>query len=132
MKRKEFLKKIVAGSVIAIPSMAIIQSCGDDGGDDPQPTTPTTPTTPVDPPNCIDNGTSTNIGANHGHSITVSKTAVKEGKEKVYSIKGSGTHDHTVIITAAHFQQLAGGGTISVLSSSDNSHTHSVTVSCKS
>ena len=55
---------------------------------------------------CLANGTNSSISANHGHVLNVSKTDVQNGAEKSYSIDGSASHDHTVVITANNFDLL--------------------------
>ena len=68
--------------------------------------------------------------ANHGHVLNVSKTDVQNGAEKSYSIDGSASHDHTVVITASNFDLLKTNQSIQVDSSMGGGHSHAVTVSC--
>ncbi len=122
MKRKEFIKKSVFAVVAGVPLVTMMQSCGDDDdadmdGDEGM-------------ANCLENGTSTNIGSNHGHTLSVSKEDVTAGAEKTYSILGDSGHNHDVTITAADFTNLQQNQAITVTSSSGAGHTHSVTVSC--
>jgi hypothetical protein len=79
---------------------------------------------------CIDNGTLVNIGTNHGHTLTVPVADIQAGMNMTYNIQGSSLHPHTVTITAAQFAQLAMNQSIMVISSTDNQHSHAVTVSC--
>lgn len=124
MNRKTFLKKTAGVMLVAIPTYSIVacsssddsdKGGGDQGGGGK---------------NCLDNGTQSSIGSNHGHSLTVSKADVTAGTEKTYNIQGSSPHPHTVTITATNFTTLKGNNSISVTSSADDGHTHSVTVSC--
>ena len=79
---------------------------------------------------CLANGTSSSIGSNHGHTLTVSKTDVENGVQKTYSIQGGSTHDHEVTVTTANFTSLKSNQSIQLTSTSGGGHTHSVAVSC--
>ena len=108
--RRDFLKIGLSGLALA--------GCG--GG-----TGPVTPTG-----NCLQNGTTTSIQANHGHTLIVSKADVSAGVDKAYNIMGTASHTHTVTLTAAHFMMLAQNGSISVTSTTDSAHSHAVNVGC--
>ena len=70
------------------------------------------------------------IGSNHGHMMIVSQTEVDAAVAKTYNIMGTSLHDHTVMITAAQFASLKTGATLNIQSSSDGTHTHTITVMC--
>jgi hypothetical protein len=70
------------------------------------------------------------ISSNHGHALVVSAADVAAGLEKTYNIKGTSTHPHSVKITAAMFATLKSTKMLKVTSSTDSSHSHSVTVTC--
>src|SRR6185503_14082882 len=74
------------------------------------------------------------IGTNHPmpHMLTVPPADITAGTEKTYNIQGASMHPHSVTLTAANFATLAGGGSITVTSTSGGTpaHTHMVTVSC--
>lgn len=125
MDRKTFLKKSAGAMLIAIPAYSIVACSSSDDSDPDQ-----GGQGGGDNKNCLDNGTQSSIGSNHGHSLTVSKADVTAGTEKTYNIQGSSGHPHTVTITAANFTTLKGNNSISVTSSADAGHTHSVTVTC--
>src|SRR4051812_38458205 len=118
MTRKEFLRSLVGVGVGAASVAALVGCGGDDGG------------TPIDapPPTCDTN--SAVIQANHGHVMTVSKADIDAAAAKTYDIMGSALHTHSVMLTAAHFAMLKTGATVSVTSSSDGTHMHTVTVMC--
>ena len=120
MKRLDFLKRISTIAVIGIPTVALIDSCST-----------TIEPVPLPEKDCLANGTDTTIGNNHGHDLTVSKNDVEVGTAKTYNIAGSASHDHQVTISEANFASLKNTNTaIQVTSSSDDGHTHSVSVSC--
>jgi hypothetical protein len=120
MTRKEFLRTLVGAGVGAAGVAAIAGCGGDDGGGT---------TADAAPPSCA--SPAAVVEANHGHVMMVSMADVTAGAAKTYNIMGTATHDHTVMITAAQFAQLASGGTLT-LTSSNTIHTHTVTVMCPS
>jgi len=125
MDRKTFIQKTAGAVLVSIPAYSLLGcSSSDDGGGE----------TPTPDPNgnadCTANGTAVSIGGNHGHTLEVSKADVTAGTEKSYSIQGSSPHDHNVTLTSANFTSLQSNSSISVTSSSDASHTHSVQVTC--
>jgi hypothetical protein len=70
------------------------------------------------------------ILANHGHLLTVSMADAAAGIDKTYNIQGTADHPHSVTISAALFVMLRAGTTISTMSSTDSSHSHTITVVC--
>ena len=125
MKRIDFLKRTAVVATLGLPILSVLSSCSTDTA--PTPTTPST-----DPKDCLANGTTSSIGSNHGHSLTVSKTDVENGVEKTYNILGSASHSHDVTISTANFSSLKNASSIQVSSTSGSGHTHSVSVSCAS
>ena len=123
MDRKTFIQKTLGAMLVAIPMYSISSCSSSDDGGTPDPD-------PNPNGNCLGNGTTVGIGTNHGHTLVVSKADIDAGAEKTYSIQGSSGHNHDVTLTAANFTSLKNNSAISVTSSSDNDHTHSVAVSC--
>jgi hypothetical protein len=72
----------------------------------------------------------TTIASNHGHKLTVTKAQAQAGGAKSYDIQGDSMHPHTVELTAAQMTALADGDSVTVESSEDADHSHSVTISC--
>jgi hypothetical protein len=70
------------------------------------------------------------ISRNHGHSLVVTAADVAAGVAKTYDIQGAASHAHSVTLSAADFAKLAAGGSITVASTTDFSHSHGVTVTC--
>jgi len=125
MDRKTFIKKTAGALLLAAPVYALLScssSSDDSGSNNPPPGGGN--------PDCLANGTSSSIGSNHGHSITVSSSDVNTGTEKTYNITGSGDHSHSVTVSSANFTTLKNNQSISVTSTNDDDHTHSVTISC--
>ena len=128
MDRKTFIEKSLGIMLIALPAYSLVScSSSDDSGGGLQPDPNSNPNAEA---NCLDNGTQASIGSNHGHALTVSQSDVQSGVERTYSIQGTSGHDHTVTITASDFTDLQGNNNITVISSNDDGHTHSVTVRC--
>lgn len=125
MKRKEFIQKTMGSMLVALPALSLVGCSSSDNG-------PATPDPDPDPAgiDCLANGTGVSIGTNHGHTLVVSKEDVDAGAEKTYSIQGSSGHDHMVTLSIANFTSLKSKTAISVTSTNDADHTHSVAVSC--
>ena len=121
MNRKSFLKALL----VSIPAVTLI-ACSDD---EPAPTSGNNGTGNGGG-TCASNGTNSSISTNHGHSLTVSSSDVQNGTAKTYQIQGSSGHMHTVEVTAANFASLQSGQSINVTSSTDDNHSHRITVSC--
>ncbi len=84
----------------------------------------------IAPARCSRGATASAISGNHGHALSVPQADVDAGKVKRYSINGTASHAHTVVITPALFTKLKTTGTINVTSSLALAHTHVVTVTC--
>lgn len=124
MDRKTFITKTAGALLVTLPVASLIGcSSSDDGSGNP---------IPIDNPqaSCTDNGTAASIGSNHGHTVVVSKADLTAGAEKTYSIQGTSGHNHTITITAENFTTLKDNTAITVVSTNDDDHTHSVSVSC--
>jgi hypothetical protein len=128
MDRKSFIQKSAGALLIAIPAYALISCSGSDYSPD---TTPP-PGDPTASGNCLQNGTKVSISANHGHTMVVPKEDVSAGVEKTYELTEASTnsHIHMVTLTSSDFNTLKTNFLIKETSTSDDSHTHVVTVSC--
>ena len=122
MTRKEFLKSMLtfAGGVWVTKTLA---GCTSENTNPAQPDA-----SPVG--NCLANGTNVAIGGNHGHSLTVSKADVAAGIQKSYDISGMAGHGHTVTLSAQHFATLAQNNSVSVVSTNNLGHDHTIAVAC--
>lgn len=70
------------------------------------------------------------IADNHGHQLEIPLEDVTEGMRVTYGIRGSATHDHSVVLSAEDFERLKDGGQVEVVSSFDEGHDHSITLRC--
>lgn len=119
MTRKEFLRSLVGAGVGAVGVAALVGCGGDDGG---------TPPADAPPPSCATNETV--IQTNHGHVMMVSMADITAAANKTYDIMGTALHTHSVTITAAQYAMLKTGAMLTLTSSSDGTHTHTVNVMC--
>ena len=126
MDRKTFIRKTAGALLLAVPAYALL-SCSSSSDDSGSPDGGNGGNSDAD---CLANGTTSSIGTNHGHSIFVSSADVNAGAEKTYDITGSGDHPHSVTVSAGNFTTLKNNQSISVISTNDDGHTHSVTISC--
>lgn len=112
--RREFTLK----SAMAILSAATISVSGCGGGSSPAPSPSPNP------------GTSDAIGTvagNHGHSAVITSAQLMAGNAIQLSITGAADHPHTVTLSAAEVTQIGARQRVSKESSSDASHSHTVT-----
>ncbi|MEP2023790.1 MAG: hypothetical protein ABJH98_03830 [Reichenbachiella sp.] len=141
MDRKSFLIKIGAAFLAGIPLVSL-WSCSDNSEDDDmddnaeddeeiddESDEDDTDDSDDTSTSCVDNGTSSSISANHGHSLTVSKEDMAAGTAKTYSITGSADHAHDVTVTAENFTSLQSNSSVTIQSTTSG-HSHSVTITC--
>ena len=112
MDRREFTLNaalaILAGCVITISDTA----CGS--------SSPAAPTAaPVDI-----NG---DVSANHGHSAVITGASITAGTAYSLDIHGTATHTHTLSITQANLASLKSKQPVTIASTTDASHSHTVT-----
>ncbi|MEM7155252.1 MAG: hypothetical protein AAF799_20555 [Myxococcota bacterium] len=58
------------------------------------------------------------------HSLVIPPADIEAGVEQSYDIQGIAGHPHTVVVTAAHFEQLRAGKSVTLTSSVDANHDH--------
>jgi hypothetical protein len=67
------------------------------------------------------------ISANHGHSAVITAAQLTAAGALRLDIRGNADHTHTVEVSAAEVAAIAGGTKTSKESSTDSSHSHTVT-----
>jgi hypothetical protein len=70
------------------------------------------------------------ISGNHGHTLVVPAADLDSTTNKTYSILGTADHNHTVVLTPAQLQLIKAQSAVVVISSTNQSHSHDVTVNC--
>lgn len=109
MNRREFLV-VVGGSLIAVPFVLEVVSCGSES--------PTTPPAGF-------SGTGT--GSGHTHTWTVTCVQVQGGvRVDITSGPGTGGHTHQVPLEIADLQTLSSGGQVTVDTTSIHPHTWTI------
>jgi len=110
-------RQFTAEAVLALLMGCVItvsHACGDDDS----------PTNPGSTPADI-NGV---ISANHGHTATVLAAQIVAATAIVsFDIRGTATHPHTISISQAEMQTLANRQPVTVTSTTDSGHDHTVT-----
>jgi hypothetical protein len=109
--RREFSRDSVLAMLAGVA--ITITGCGDDDSN------PTAPTGGSD--------VSGTVSANHGHVATVRSADITAGGGVSLNIMGQADHPHTVVLTATQVQQIGNRQQVSVTSSTDAAHQHTVT-----
>ncbi|MBZ0121089.1 MAG: hypothetical protein K8H88_29105, partial [Sandaracinaceae bacterium] len=69
------------------------------------------------------------VGSNHGHVLAVPPGHVSAGAMQTYDTTG-GDHSHQVTVSAAEFEALQMGMTVTTRTTTVGSHDHSITLRC--
>jgi hypothetical protein len=67
------------------------------------------------------------VSANHGHIAVVTAARINAAAGFDLDIMGNATHPHTVTLTAGQVQQIGARQTVAVVSTTNESHNHTVT-----
>ena len=122
--RREFT---VASAMAVLSGVAItVSGCGGTSSSGGSPTTPTTPDAPSPTPAPSADAVGT-VGTNHGHAAVITAAQLSSPTELTLDITGSSSHPHTVTLLAEEVRQIGSGGRVSKESSTDESHSHTVT-----
>ena len=121
--RRKLLFASAGGTALAVA----LASCGGGGGGGysgpaPAPTPPPPPGTL----SCHD----TLITGNHGHAVTIPTADLDSMVDMTYNIQGTADHNHTITLTPAQLQMIKAMTATSMMSSTNLSHNHDVTVNC--
>lgn len=120
LTRKTFLVQMVGGSWLLA-----LGGCGG-GGSSYGGGSPTDTTPPAVGGGC----SATSISSNHGHTLAIPKADLDSTVAKTYNIQGSANHNHQVTFSPEQLAQLKAGQAVSITSTVDSSHSHSVTENC--
>jgi hypothetical protein len=67
------------------------------------------------------------VSANHGHEVTVSAAQITAGQAMSVTMIGPATHTHSISLTAAQVVAIGQNQQVSVTSTTDGGHSHTVT-----
>jgi hypothetical protein len=67
---------------------------------------------------------------NHGHVLTIAAADLDSTVDKVYDIRGTTGHTHSVTLTVANLRLLKAGTAVAVTSSSEPGHSHQIQAAC--
>ena len=126
VNRKLFLVQVL-GSGIALK----LSGCGG-GGEAASPAPAPAPgaaPAPAPPPP-LTNCTGLVFSANHGHILTIPAADLNSSVTKTYSVQGTGGHDHQVTLSPGQLAQLRAGGMVSVGTTFDAGHAHTMSGGC--
>ncbi len=85
------------------------------------------PPAPLPPPtNC----TGLTFSANHGHILVIPAADMTSSVTKTYSVQGTSGHNHQVTLSPGQIVQLRAGGMISVSTTFDAGHAHTMSGGC--
>ncbi len=116
LNRQQFLRMAAGGSVLLL-----LQACGGGGDGDSGSGSSAPQAGSCDP-------SKASIASNHGHSIMIATADLDSATDRSYNIQGTSTHAHTVVLTVAQLRSLKAGQSVVVTSSTDASHSHSVSL----
>ncbi len=124
--RREFT---VASAMAVLSGVAItVSGCGGGSGSGSSPTAPSAPAAPAPAP-APGAGTDKvgTVSSNHGHSAVITGAELTAAGALSLNITGTADHPHTVTLSADEVQQIAAAARVSKESSTDASHSHTVT-----
>ena len=67
------------------------------------------------------------VSANHGHVAVVTRAQMTSANAIAVDIRGQATHPHLIELTASQLTTISNSGRVSVNSSTDEGHSHTVT-----
>lgn len=120
LTRREFT---VASALAMLSGVAITISSAC-GGSSYSPSTPSPTPTPAPSGGGDKVGV---ISSNHGHIATIAGATLAAGNGISLDIRGGADHPHTVTLSAAEIVSIAASQRVSKESSTDSSHSHTVT-----
>jgi hypothetical protein len=124
LSRREFT---VASALAVLSGVTItISACG---GGSRMPSSPSAPGSPGSQPAAGNGDKVGAISANHGHVAIITAARLTAGGALSLDIQGNADHPHTLELSAADMTAIAGGQTVSTVSTTVLSHAHTVTFS---
>lgn len=113
MNRREFIIRMGA-ALVSVPVVLSLQSCGSDNGGST--------------PDGFDVVSSSNFNHTHTARILTADLTSPPSGGVVYTSSLDGGHDHTITLTQQQLTDINNNLQVSVVSSTDNAHTHTWTI----
>ena len=120
--RREFLRRMIAclpAGVVA--AGAFLQSCADSSDDS---------SSSGDPECSTDGDYNWKISGNHGHTVDLTTAQVNADTPVTLELTLGNGHMHTVDLAATDLAAVGDGDAVSMTSSTDTGHSHTVTFNC--
>ena len=120
----------LASAMAILSGVAITITDAACGGSSYSPSSPTPTPTPVPSPTPTPSAGGDKVGQvsnNHGHIAKITGAELTAGGAISLNIQGDATHPHTVNLSAADMTAIAANQKVSKESSTDASHSHTVT-----
>jgi hypothetical protein len=115
LDRREFTLQFVL-AVLSGATITVVPACGGGSGN------PSSPS-----PNPGGNtGVTGSVTANHGHRAVIENAKLSAGLATQLDIRGDADHPHTISLTANQVMQIAARQRVSVESTTDDAHAHTV------
>ena len=118
LDRREFTLQLVL-AVLSGATVTVVSACGGGGGN------PSSPS-PSPNPGGSTEGISGTVLANHGHTAFIENARLTAGNGFALDIRGNADHPHTIDLTANQVMQIAARQRVSVESTTDAAHAHTV------
>lgn len=93
-------------------------------------TPPASGTQPVTPAACSTQNPNIMIAINHGHTLVVPIVNVINETASIYTLTMGDGHTHSLSLSTSEMQTLKSSLTITVSTTFDSGHSHSVTITC--
>jgi len=120
-------REFTVASVLAVLSGVTI-TISSCGGGSSSPSTPSTPTPTPNPTPAPGGGDKVgSISANHGHSAVITGAQLAAGNAITVLLTTGQGHTHTVSLSAQQVMQIAADTRVSQESTNDGGHSHTVT-----
>jgi hypothetical protein len=73
----------------------------------------------------------TSDATGHTHTVSIPASALQATTPQMFTTSSSGTHTHTITLSPSQLATVRNGGSVTVTSSSDDTHTHAYEISCQ-
>lgn len=120
LDRREFTAEAVLAALSGVVILVSESACGGSGSSSPMSPAPLPPA----------GGTEDKVGQisnDHGHSAVVTAAQLLAGNQVQLDIRGQADHTHLVTLTSDDVRKIVAGATVATVSTTTNSHDHTVT-----